>query len=402
MKSPILYINMASYQKDTSHSVNFEGLQVSFELIFTKENIINDLELSFLFFESQINDASSNASASLDVPLSYFQDVFQIRMDPLDTNISSLEYFVDESKWSNHFIKQEHVAFSDAIVQPYDGDLNRGPVDPSHCIQSIKRDMLRHIYNSIPNAALLDDLQQFQLRVLRMIENTDICFHTKIKSELQHITDLGYQSYQDTSFNPLRTLIGSTYDEYNVNELYEDQLDLSGDKIATVTNTILSAIDAHNQDVKQYGYYVVDVSNMFHGPLFMDKVTALDVASELTRSVSVSNELVDGLPLVEISFNHLDSYMFYGISGNAYTNGSYDKYGSLASLETNQSALISINRWKENFAEYAQYMTMAYPFVPGDQLSLLIEYSGTYLESLFPMNGQSIDGRTYQVFLTFT
>jgi hypothetical protein len=197
-------------------------------------------------------------------------------------------------------------------------------------------------------------------------------------------------------------LIGSTYDEYNVNELYEDQLDLSGDKIATVTNTILSAIDAHNQDVKQYGYYVVDVSNMFHGPLFMDKVTALDVASELTRSVSVSNELVDGLPLVEISFNHLDSYMFYGISGNAYTNGSYDKYGSLASLETNQSALISINRWKENFAEYAQYMTMAYPFVPGDQLSLLIEYSGTYLESLFPMNGQSIDGRTYQVFLTFT
>jgi hypothetical protein len=248
----------------------------------------------------------------------------------------------------------------------------------------------------------MDDLQQFQLRILRMIEETDICFHLKIKSELKHITELGYQSLQDTSLNPLRTLVGTTYDEFNANELFEGLLEPSGDKIEQVTNTILNAIDAHNQDVKQYGYYVEDLNDMLHGPLFIDKNTALNVASELSRSVSVSNELVDGVPLVEISFNHLDSYIFYGISGNDYTNGSYHKYSSLVSLELNQSALISLNLWKENFAEYAQYMTMPYPFIPGDQISLLIEYSGSYLESILPLNGQVIDGRTYQVFLTFT
>lgn len=393
---------MATYHKYTSHSVNFQDTQVFFELIFTKENLINFIDLSFQFFDSRITDASSNASASLDVPLSYFKDMFQIRINPLDTTISSLEYFVDESKWSNYFIEQQHLAFSEAIVQQYDGDLNRGPVDPSHCIQSIKRDMLRHIYNSIPNAAYMDDLQQFQLRILRMIEETDICFHLKIKSELKHITELGYQSLQDTSLNPLRTLVGTTYDEFNANELFEGLLEPSGDKIEQVTNTILNAIDAHNQDVKQYGYYVEDLNDMLHGPLFIDKNTALNVASELSRSVSVSNELVDGVPLVEISFNHLDSYIFYGISGNDYTNGSYHKYSSLVSLELNQSALISLNLWKENFAEYAQYMTMPYPFIPGDQISLLIEYSGSYLESILPLNGQVIDGRTYQVFLTFT
>jgi hypothetical protein len=397
---PIIY--MSYYVRNTSHSVNFENTNILFDLTFTRGNLINDVslgDLSFVFFDAAINDASSNASAVIEVQLSSFNELFKIRVDPQINDSTEMEYFVDDTGWNNQFIMQEPVEFSGAEVQSYDGSLNRGPIDPSHCIQSIKRDMLRHIYNSIPNVEYIDDINQFQMRILRMIEHADSCLHTKIKNILKSITDLGYQSYDDTSLNPLRVLIGSTYDEY-------DEFDASAastDKISQVSASIFAAIDAHTEDVKNYAYYVIDAQNKFHGPLFMDKTIALVVSDELSLKVDFSNELVGGMSVLELSFNTLSSYVFYAIPGTDYTSGSYDVYDSFADIEANQVLLVTLDKWNGSFTENAQYLTMGYPFAVGDQLSLLVEYSGEYLDSVLfnTLTNGTVDTRTYQIFLKF-
>ena len=185
--------------KNTSHSVNFDGDNLIFDLIFPDNMMIQEFSESLVnsfIFQQGFSDASSNASATLEMPLENFQDIFRIRLNSTNIAFENFEYYIDYTKWNFNTLAQSEVPFSLAIVDDYDGSLNRGPINPSHSNQSLKRDMARHVFQAIPNVQRLNNLQQFQHRIIQMIENMDKKFNEEILNKLKTFSDTGYRANQ--------------------------------------------------------------------------------------------------------------------------------------------------------------------------------------------------------------
>ena len=400
----------------TSHSVNFDGQNLTFDFIFSKNVLSFALPIQleqFSIFQNSFSDASSNASATLEVPLEYFQDVFRIRLNTTQPFLDKFQYYIDSTKWNYNGVTQNNVSFSLAQVDAYDGSLNRGPINPTHSIQSLKRDMARHIFQAIPNVERMNNLQQFQNRIIEMIATMDADFHQKMLAKLQEFSDLGYRTFDDTSMNPLRVLLASTYEVGAVDELGNDEdgeddgIDLGNPEVksALLSQTITDAIDLHLRNISRFAYYV-DISNTYYGPLFLNKDNALTTSYALQRFVSFENETVDSASLIQVQFDTYPDYLFYGIPGTKYTQGSYKSYTTVSELETNVQTLIQFDIWKGDFANYIN-IDFSYPFVDGDQISFLLEYVPDSLnfqifnETFANFEDNVIDARTYQLFLKF-
>ena len=207
--------------KNTSHSVNFDGDNLIFDLIFPDNMMIQEFSESLVnsfIFQQGFSDASSNASAPLEMPLENFQDIFRIRLNSTNIAFENFEYYIDYTKWNFNTLAQSEVPFSLAIVDHYDGSLNRGPINPSHSNQSLKRDMARHVFQAIPNVQRLNNLQQFQHSIIQMIENMDGNINiTDIVLLIEHIIS-------DNSI-------------YNSHQLFLS--DLNNDTLMNVTDIIL-------------------------------------------------------------------------------------------------------------------------------------------------------------------
>ena len=414
-----------STSKNTSHSVNFEGSNLLFDLLFTKGRLTLEVPGTlerFSVFQNGFSDASSNASATLEVPLEHFKDLFKIRLNTTQLYLDNFQYYIDPSMWNFDSLQQSDVKFSTASVNTYDGSLNKGPVNPTHSNQTLKRDMARHVFQAIPNVERMNNLQQFQNRIIDMISAMDSDFHVKIKERLKEFSDLGYQTFDDVSMNPLRILMSSTYlatdedDEIGVDEDDDDEYD-DGDpevKANLITETITNAIDLHLRNVTRFAYYVDSSYNtsevVHHGPLFLNKDTALTTAYALQRFVNFEADTVDSAALVQITFPEYSDYTFYGIPGTKYTQGSYQHYEStssgLSDLETNVQTLVQFDIWKGDFHNYIN-IDFSYPFVDGDQISFLLDYVPDSLnfqifnETFSNFGNNVIDTRTYQIFLKF-
>ena len=400
----------------TSHSVNFDGQNLTFDFIFSKNVLSFALPIQleqFSIFQNSFSDASSNASATLEVPLEYFQDVFRIRLNTTQPFLDKFQYYIDSTKWNYNGVTQNNVSFSLAQVDAYDGSLNKGPINPAHSVQSLKRDMARHIFQAIPNVERMNNLQQFQNRIIEMIATMDADFHQKMLAKLQEFSDLGYRTFDDTSMNPLRVLLASTYEVGAVDELGNDEdgeddgIDLGNPEVksALLSQTITDAIDLHLRNISRFAYYV-DISNTYYGPLFLNKDNALTTSYALQRFVSFENETVDSASLIQVQFDTYPDYLFYGIPGTKYTQGSYKSYTTVSELETNVQTLIQFDIWKGDFANYIN-IDFSYPFVDGDQISFLLEYVPDSLnfqifnETFANFEDNVIDARTYQLFLKF-
>ena len=407
----------------TSHCVNFDGSNLLFDLIFTKDllslEVPGTLE-QFSVFQNGFSDASSNASATLEVPLEHFKDLFKIRLNTTQVYLDYFQYYIDYTKWSFDSLQQNEVKFSTADVNSYDGSLNKGPVNPSHSVQTLKRDMARHIFQAIPNVERMNNLQQFQNRMIDMISAMDADFHVKIKERLKEFSDLGYRTFDDVSMNPLRILMASTYlatdeDEVGMDEDDDEEDDGNPEVKATlISETITNAIDLHLRNVSRFAYYVDSSFNtsevVHHGPLFLNKDTALTTAYALQRFVNFEAETVDSAALVQITFPEYSDYTFYGIPGTKYTQGSYQYYdvstNGLSELETNVQTLVQFDIWKGDFDNYIN-IDFSFPFVDGDQISFLLEYVPDSLnfqifnETFSNFGNNVIDTRTYQIFLKF-
>ena len=400
--------------KNTSHSVNFDGDNLIFDLIFPDNMMIQEFSESLVnsfIFQQGFSDASSNASATLEMPLENFQDIFRIRLNSTNIAFENFEYYIDYTKWNFNTLAQSEVPFSLAIVDDYDGSLNRGPINPSHSNQSLKRDMARHVFQAIPNVQRLNNLQQFQHSIIQMIENMDKKFNEEILNKLKTFSDTGYRGYNDISLNPLKILVGTTFEEgVSVGiDGSENNVDVQN-KFNVLTNSIQNSINNHIRNISQYAYYVdssygYDTLKYF-GPIFLSKDTALTTAYALQRFVNFEDETVDGFALVEVSFQDYPDYIFYTIPGTKYDKGSYKSYDDLSTLETNITTLIQFDIWKGNFVDYTN-IEFSYPFEDGDQISLLIEYIPDSLnfqifnETFSNFGNNVIDSRTYQIFLKF-
>ena len=399
--------------RNTTHSVNFDGSNVQFDLVFPPQF------LSFAFPESLqehfiyqpgFSETLSNASATLEVPLENFQEVFQVRLNTTNTEFRNYEYFVDYTKWNFNSISQSEVPFSQALVDAYDGSLNRGPMNPSHNNQLVKRDMARHVFKAIPNVERLNNLQQFQNNIIKMIEDMDGLFHEKILQTLKSFSDLGFRDFEDTSMNPLKILVGTTTFEDNLVGVDEVEQNVDDVTESVFLQKVNQEIQSHNHTISQYAYYVdssygtTDASMKYFGPLFLDADNVLTTAYALQRFVNFEEETVDGFALQQVTFHDYPNIVFYTMAGMKYDMGTYQEYDSLSELETNMQGIMALNLWKGNFVDQVN-ITVAYPFQDGDKLSLLLEYVPDSLnfqifnETFSNFGNNSISNRTYQFFL---
>ena len=68
--------------KNTSHSVNFNGENLIFDLIFPDNMMVQEFSESLvnsMIFQQGFPDTSSNASATLEMPLENFKDIFKVQ-----------------------------------------------------------------------------------------------------------------------------------------------------------------------------------------------------------------------------------------------------------------------------------------------------------------------------------
>lgn len=401
-----------SQSAKTTHSVNFNGVNFDFDLVVSNHFLslvfTHNLEDVFIY-EEGFSDASSNASAILDVPLENFSDLFRIRILKQSAQFEDFEYFVDYTKWNFNSIAQNEVAFSEAVVQPYDGSLNRGPINPTHSVQTLKRDVARHIFAAIPNIERLNNLQIFQNRMVSMVEEMNTSFHESILETLKAIGDKGYQSYTDISDNPIKVLVGTTYSDSN--EIGFDASDTalfeSQQRMNDFAASVQDAVDNHVRNVSQYAYYVDSSNNDgtdYMGPLFLTQETALVVSFALNRFVNFETQTIEGADLIDIRFDEYPDYVFYAIPGTKYTQGSYGTYTDLSALETNIEPIAKLDIWKGNFVDYTE-IVFSYPFQDGDQVSMLLTYQPDNLnfqifnETFGNFSSNQVESRVYQIFL---
>lgn len=399
--------------RNTNHSVNFINSNVCFDLIFPPNFLTSIFTESLgdnFIFESGFSDLSSNASATLEVPLENFQEIFQVKLNTNDTEFQNFQFFIDHTKWNFNHISQSKLLFSEAIVDFYDGSLNRGPIHPSHPNQSLKRDMTRHVFQYVPNAEKLNNLQQFQNNIVKMIENMDSLFHDKIIEKLKVFSDLGFQNFQDTSMNPLKVLVGSSINEDNL-----AGYDLSDEMIRNQTTSpfldkVKQEIETHNYNISQYAYYVdssygtTNSQMKYYGPLFLNIDNALTTAYALQRFVNFQEETVDGLSLILVQFEDYPTYTFYALPGYTYDKGTYKVYDTYDEMIPNVQSIVDLNLWKGNFVDYINII-VPYTFQDGDQISILLEYVPDSLnvnmfDHTFTNIGNNlIEKRSYQIFL---
>jgi hypothetical protein len=401
--------------KNTTHSVNFnDDGTLMFDFVVSKRflSLVFPERLEdFFIYEPGFPDASSNAEAILEVPLENFQDLFRVKITKQNVQYVDFEYFVDHTKWNFNHIAQNEIAFSNAIVQPYDGSLNKGPIRESHHIQTLKRDLARHVFAAIPNIERLNNLQIFQNRIVSMIEEMDSSFHLKILETLEALTQKGYRNYHDLSDNPIKVLVATTFNEnpnigVDQNDTYASE---SMEKSNVFTQTVNNAIEKHVRTISQYVYYV-DSSNQdgistdYFGPLFLTKETALMTSFALNRFVNFELQTIDSAELLELRFDEYPDYVFYGIPGANYNQGSYTSYTDISDLDTNIELIRRLDIWKGNFVHYVDII-FSYPFEDGDQLSLLLTYQPDNLnfqifnETFGNFANNIVEPRIYQIFL---
>ena len=397
----------------TTHSVNFNNENLLFDLMFTKEineSLGSSIPLEYFVYQKGFEDSSSNATTVLEVPLENFENLFKIKLKSLYVTSTNLEYYVDYTQWNNNKISQDIINFSDSIVQQYDGSLNRGPINPTHKIQSLKRDLARNIFNSIPSIDRLNNLQIFQNKIVKMIEEMDNNFHNEIINKLKKLSNYGYRKFMDVSDNPIRVLVGATL--ITEDELYmglEDvnEYNISYERDESFTKVINDNIDLHIRNISNYSYYVdiVDPSTnntTYYGPLFLNKETAITTAFALNRFVNLELNTVDSLNLIELSFNEYSDYTFYAIPGNKYNNGSYKSYNTLNDLETNIQSIKDLSIWKGNFIDQTEFI-INFPFQENDVICLLLTYKPDNLnfqifnETFGNFNNNVINSRTYEI-----
>ena len=399
--------------KTTTHSVNFiNEHNIAFDLVFTKNNISAQLAspLSNIVFEEGYSDSSSNATSVIEVPLENFDNLFKIKLKTKNITSTNLEYFVDYTQWNNNKISQDKIYFSNSIVQPYDGSLNKGPINPSHKIQTLKRDLARSVFNAIPSIDRLNNLQIFQNKIVKMIEDMDENFHNQIIEKLKKISNYGYRDFNNIENNPLRIIIGSiliTDDELTLGIDSSNSDILSFERSQHLTDIINNKIDFHIRNISNYCYYIdiLDTSTnnlTYYGPLFLTKETAITTAFALNRFVNLEINTVDSLPLIELTFDEYNDYKFYAIPGDKYNNGSYNIYDNLDVLIENIYKIKELDIWKGNFIDSTEII-LSFPFIDNDKISLLLKYEPDNLnfqifnETFGNFNNNIIEPRTYEV-----
>jgi len=248
-----------------------------------------------------------------------------------------------------------------------------------------------------------------------MIEKLDDSLHEKIITDLKVISDKGYQSNFDISSNSLRILFGSTYftadvntmDEYSCCEVGIEydmnnslEYNTTQHKYEMVSDIVRKEFDNHVRAISQYCYYI-DISNEYHGPVFISKQTALITAHTLNRDVNFTLSTVDSDEIVEISFNQYPDYTFYGLPGNE--NNSYSIYTNVEELRNKTTQLKQIGVWNENFKDHVDVI-INYPFEDGDAISILLHYNFENInEDIFNQTigdlqaGSSVEPRIYHM-----
>ena len=88
--------------KNTSHSVNFNGENLIFDLIFPdnmmvqefSESLVNSMifQQGFLILHPMIS--------TLEMPLENFKDIFRVRLNSTNITFEKLEYYIDYTKWN--------------------------------------------------------------------------------------------------------------------------------------------------------------------------------------------------------------------------------------------------------------------------------------------------------------
>lgn len=395
-----------------NHSIDFdETFNIEQDLIFLQDlsaNLTEFFSEDSIFISEPFDISSSQAETIVDVPLENFNELFKIKFTSININYNNVYYFVDYNKWNNNGIVNSPVEFSNSILKT--DILDKPPINPNHSIQSLKRDLSRHIFSYIPNIGHLNNLLTFQNRIVNMIDEMNESFNNNILDKLKIITDKGYQSSNDISDNPIRLIFALVYDRDNELGYDENDNETTGQALRSqmVVNEVSIIIQNHFRKISQYCYYIEEIENgttKYCGPVFISKETLLACSFSLKRYVNFDLQTIDGFEIGEYINDNYNDYNFYYIPGIKYDQGSFYKYDSVEELENNLEIIKKIDIWKGNFSDNTDII-MNFPFIENDKIDLLLTYKPDNLnfrifnESFGNFgNNQNISERTYKVSL---
>ena len=395
-----------------NHSIEFdETFNIEQDLIFLQDLSINLTEFfseNSIFIGMPFDVSASQAESVIEVPLENFNELFKIKFTSINLNYENVYYYVDYEKWNNNGIANSPIEFSNSILKT--NNLEKPPINPNHSIQSLKRDLSRHIFNYIPNIGHLNNLLTFQNRIVNMIDDMNETFHNNILSELKIISDKGYQPTSDVSYNPIRVLFSSVYGFGNELGYDESDTEIYGRDIRSdmIVKEVSIVIENHFRKISQYCYYIEEIENnvtKYCGPLFISKETLLACSFSLKRYVNFDLQTIDGFEIGQYTNETYEDYSFYYIPGVKYNQGSFYKYDTVEELENNLEIIKNIDVWKGNFSDHTEII-MNFPFIENDKIDVLLTYKPDNLnfrifnESFGNFgNTQNISERTYQVSL---
>lgn len=246
-----------------SHSVDFSGNNLYFQLINLDISSTLAIDPSFMELFFLPGFSGFDATASMNVPVDKFNQLFWVNVkfqDLIDNSYNDLKYAMIPSGWNGG----SPVSFSSAIVNKSES------INPLIDItkQQVKQDIVRFFLKEITGSTNMNSLFRNKNQLIQGVVDMDLSFQDKIITTLTNVGGSFASPLDNSTQNPVHIMMNSILGED------DDGVDNFNDaRKATLINYFknsLNTIYANVKGGKYYAYGNAENGLGWYYPLYID------------------------------------------------------------------------------------------------------------------------------------